>query len=222
MEKHFYLWVNVETSLLSGQWKVPSLVALRMFNVWWPLEGKKEASFSPPSSFHPIDFKVLFYLILEHYFASILLFSWPINCTHMYWCTMFSTHSSPSWFWSNIFSFLEFMALLMTMSYKPQTSQMNEESFQELSLYFTLTQHLHDEDPKPWEVHLCFKVKPPQAWYNRIFQIFIFWWFCWKSTLLMLMNSKLSMKFFMKSQFLHGLQFLALDTIVDYASSITS
>jgi hypothetical protein len=60
-------WVN---NLFGGQWKVPSLVALWMFHVWLPLEGKGKTSFSLPSIFHPtrfylnifsIDFKVLFY-----------------------------------------------------------------------------------------------------------------------------------------------------------------
>jgi len=26
---------------LGGQWKVPSLVAIRRFQAWWPLEGSK-------------------------------------------------------------------------------------------------------------------------------------------------------------------------------------
>jgi hypothetical protein len=46
--------------LFNGLWKVRSLVALGMFHVWLPLEGEgkgeEEASFSPPSIFHPIRF----------------------------------------------------------------------------------------------------------------------------------------------------------------------
>jgi hypothetical protein len=56
--------------LFGGQWKVPNLVALRRFQAWWPLEWEGKASFSPPSTFHPIifylnifsiDFRVLFF-----------------------------------------------------------------------------------------------------------------------------------------------------------------
>jgi len=37
----------------------------------------------------------------------------------------------------------------MVMSYGPQTIQVNEELPPESSLDLTLTQHPHDEDPKP-------------------------------------------------------------------------
>jgi hypothetical protein len=49
----------------------------------------------------------------------------------------------------------------MTTFYKLQVTQMNEKSLQELSLDLTLTQHLHDEDPEPQEVHPRFEVEPP-------------------------------------------------------------
>jgi len=58
------------------------------------------------------------------------------------------------------FSFLELMVSCMTMSYGFQVAQMNEEPPWESSLDFTSTQHPHDEDPKPREVRLCFKVNP--------------------------------------------------------------
>jgi len=63
--------------LFGGQWKVPSLVALRMFHAWVLLEGEGKTSFSPPSTFYPIrfylnlfsiDFRELFY----HYFRLLL------------------------------------------------------------------------------------------------------------------------------------------------------
>jgi hypothetical protein len=44
----------------------------------------------------------------------------------------------------------------------------NEEPPQESSLYFTLTQHPHDENPEPQEVHPHLEVKPPRTWYYRI------------------------------------------------------
>jgi hypothetical protein len=31
----------MEDSELGGQWKIPSLVANRMFQAWWPMEGSK-------------------------------------------------------------------------------------------------------------------------------------------------------------------------------------
>jgi hypothetical protein len=41
---------------------------------------------------------------------------------------------------------------------------MNEESTLESSLDLTLTQHPHDENPEPKEVHIRFKVDPLQVW----------------------------------------------------------
>jgi hypothetical protein len=48
----------------------------------------------------------------------------------------------------------------MTMSYEPQTAQMNEEPPKKSSLYLTLTQHPHDEDLEPQKVRPCFEVEP--------------------------------------------------------------
>jgi hypothetical protein len=54
------------------------LVVLGRLQAWWPLKGKKEASFSflfisfhfPPNKFYLniffIDFKVLMYMVLDH------------------------------------------------------------------------------------------------------------------------------------------------------------
>jgi hypothetical protein len=70
--------------LFSGQWNVPSLVALGMFDAWLLWEGKGETSFSPPSTFHPIrfylniffiNFKVLFYHCSKLLFRIFLSFS---------------------------------------------------------------------------------------------------------------------------------------------------
>jgi hypothetical protein len=57
----------------------------------------------------------------------------------------------------------------MVTSYGPQTTQANEELPSELSLDLTLTQHPHDEEPEPREVRARLEVKPPRAWYYRIF-----------------------------------------------------
>jgi len=60
-----------EGSWLGGQWKIPSLVAIGMFHVWWPLEceGKKTPfhlfHFPPTTllmpSIFPLDPTVLLY-----------------------------------------------------------------------------------------------------------------------------------------------------------------
>ncbi len=66
------------------------------------------------------------------------------------------------------FPFLEIMASHMVTSYGPQAAQANEEPPLESSLDLTLTQHPHDEEPEPREVHARLEVKPPRAWYYRI------------------------------------------------------
>jgi hypothetical protein len=53
----------------------------------------------------------------------------------------------------------------MTMFYGFQIAQVNEKPTWKLSLDLTLIQHPCDEDPKPWEVPLCFEVEPPRSWY---------------------------------------------------------
>jgi hypothetical protein len=51
----------------------------------------------------------------------------------------------------------------MATSYKLQITQVNEEPTLESTLDLTLTQHLHDEDPKPQEVRIRLEVDPPQG-----------------------------------------------------------
>jgi hypothetical protein len=60
------------------------------------------------------------------------------------------------------------MASRMVISYGSQDAQANEEPPPESSLDLTLTQHLRDEEPEPWEVRVRLEVKPPRAWYYRI------------------------------------------------------
>ncbi len=60
------------------------------------------------------------------------------------------------------------MASRMTISYRPQVAQVNEEPPSKSSLDLTLTQHPHDEDLEPQKVRPRLEVKPPQAWYYRI------------------------------------------------------
>jgi hypothetical protein len=49
---------------------------------------------------------------------------------------------------------------------------MNEKSLPESYLDLRLTQHPHDEDPKPWEVHALLKIEPLRAWNYHMFSNF--------------------------------------------------
>jgi hypothetical protein len=53
------------------------------------------------------------------------------------------------------------MASRTIASYGPQAAQANEEPPPESSLALTLTQHPHDEEPEPREVHARLEVEPP-------------------------------------------------------------
>jgi len=64
--------------------------------------------------------------------------------------------------------FLKSMALRMATSYGPQAAQADEEPPSKSSLDLTLTQHPHDEEPEPREMHARLEVEPPRAWYYRI------------------------------------------------------
>jgi hypothetical protein len=141
-------------------------------NAWWPLEREGKTSFSLLFTFPFNKFYLNFYslilrfyftMVLNHYFTSFLPFPWPVNCNHAFWCTKFSTHSLLSWFWSNLFPFLEFMVLCITTSYELQVSQMNEEFPHELSLDLTLAQHPRDEDFESRKVRPRLEVDPLHA-----------------------------------------------------------
>jgi hypothetical protein len=41
----FQAWWPLEGSKLGGHWKVPILVAIGMFQAWWPLEGEGKTPF---------------------------------------------------------------------------------------------------------------------------------------------------------------------------------
>jgi hypothetical protein len=89
--------------LLSGEWKVPSLINL---GKW-----RKNIIFTffhfPPNKFYfnfpPLILRFYFIMVLNHYFTSFLPFPQPINYNHASGCTKFSTHSLPNWFWLKIF-----------------------------------------------------------------------------------------------------------------------
>jgi hypothetical protein len=52
----------------------------------------------------PLILRFYFTIVLDHYFAYFLFFPWPINYNHSSRNIKSFTHSSPSWFWSKIFS----------------------------------------------------------------------------------------------------------------------
>jgi hypothetical protein len=64
--------------------------------------------------------------------------------------------------------FFVIMASCTVTSYGPQAVQTNEKSPLESSLDLTLTQHPHDEELEPREMHVRLEVEPPRAWYYRI------------------------------------------------------
>jgi hypothetical protein len=96
---------------------------------------------------------------------------------------------------------------------------MNEEPPPQSSLDLTLTQHPHDEDLEPREVHPHLKIEPLQTWYYCIFSN--------SRTLVILLqvdptfDDKLKTIYegitkFKTSSSLHGFQFSTLNIIVGY------
>jgi len=64
--------------------------------------------------------------------------------------------------------FFESMASHIVTSYGPQAAQANEKPPLESYLDLTLTQHPHDKELEPREVHAHLEIEPPRAWYYRI------------------------------------------------------
>ncbi len=127
--------------------------------------------------------------------------------------------------WLKIFSFfLEIMVSHMGTSYGPQATQANEELALEASLHLTLMQHPHDKNLNCKRCKLILKLIPLELSTTAFPWTLTPWWFCYKSTPLLVMNLEPSMKVVMKLKtlpFSHGLQFLALDIIVGYTVQLT-
>jgi hypothetical protein len=84
----------------------------------------------------------------------------------------------------------------------------NEEPILESSLDLTLTHHPRDENPKPWKVHIHLELIPLKLGIITFFWTFAPWWFYCKSTPLLVMNLKLSVKIITRLKtplILHGL-----------------
>jgi len=121
--------------MLGGPWNVPCLVV------------NGETSFSllftfPPNKFYLHFFFIVlrfyFTMVLNYYFTSFLPFPWPITYNHAFQCTKSSTHSSPSWFWSKIFSFLWIHGVTHYFYYKQKFLKRNNDHHLH-SIYW----HLH-------------------------------------------------------------------------------
>jgi hypothetical protein len=196
--------------MLGAPWNVPCLVV------------NGDESFSPLFIFPPNKFYFNFFIIdfkvLNHYFMSFLPFPWPLNCNHAFQCTKFSTHSSPNWFWLKIFS----LSLNSWRCAWPHFTSLKSHKWMKncprIVLRFdigpnTLVMKISNRE----RCTLVLKLNPLELGVIIILWTFVPWWFCYRSTPLIVMNLKLSMKFFMKLETpssLYGLQFPTLDTII--------
>ncbi len=99
--------------MLGGLWMVPSLVALGKFQCL-VVFGRRRRNIIFTSSPSPFNKFYLNLLSLTYY-------------NHASWCTKSSTHSLANWFRIKIFFLFKFMVLCMTMFYRPQATQVNEE-----------------------------------------------------------------------------------------------
>ncbi len=112
------------------------------------------------------------------------------------------------------------MASHIATSYGPQIAQVNEELLLTSSLDLTMMQHLMMKILNLERCAFILKLKPLELGIIIFLQTLAPWSFCCKSISLQVMNSKPSMKVVTKLKIflsLHGLQFLALDTIVGCA-----
>ncbi len=161
----YLVWWPMQGSKFHGQWgnisfgsqcKVPSfmvngetfhLVANGRFQAWWPLGWKGKTSFSFPSIFHPIRFYLNFFsidfcILLYHGSRPLFCFLPSFSLTYKLQSRIskyqiFHTFITKSILNKSFFPFFEFMALCMTMCYKSQTTQMNEDPPHKLSIVMT-------------------------------------------------------------------------------------
>jgi hypothetical protein len=146
-----------------------------MFQAWWPMEGERKTPFhlfplSPQQtllklSIFSFDLTILLYHGSRPLFSPFFPFLRSKNYGCAPQCNKSFTPSLLIYFdWkSDLFPFLEIMASCMVTSYEPQAVEANEKPFPKSSLNLTLTQHLRDEEPEPWEVHARLEVEPPRA-----------------------------------------------------------
>jgi hypothetical protein len=163
------------------------------------MEGKWETPFhlfpfSPQifllqPSFFLFILRILLYHGFRPLFTLFFLNPWPINYNHAFWCNKSFTHSLSIWFWLNIFfPFIEIMALCMATSYEDSNYIMNEKLAAKSFLDLMLTQHLHER------CTFFLKSIPFELGIISFLWTFASWWFCCKSTPLLVMKLKLSLK----------------------------
>ncbi len=107
-------------------------------------------------------------MVINRYFMSFFHFPWPINYNHGYRCTKFSTHSSSSWFWSKIFSFLWIHGVAHDHVLRA-SNRINEwRTASKIIPKFDVDITFLWWKPKPREVRLCFELEPFRVWYYHI------------------------------------------------------
>ncbi len=159
-------------------------------------------------------------MVVNHYFTPFLPFLLPINFNHAFRCTKSSTHSLPNWFWSKIFSFLWIHDIARDHVLWASNCTNEWRTASRVIFRFDI-----DVISSWWRGNhkkctLILKLNPLELSIIAFFRTFISWWFCYKSTPFLVMNLKLSMKVFIKLKTppsSHGLQFLALNTIIGCA-----
>jgi hypothetical protein len=145
------------------------------------MEGEQKTPFHlfhfPPNKFYlnlqffSFDLIVLLY----HGFKPLLMPFFPflqsINYDCAPQCNKSFTPSLSIWFWLKIWPFSSPWNYGIAHGHllRVVIRIVNEKPPPESSLDLTLTQHPHDEEPEPWEVHARLEVEPPWTWYYRIY-----------------------------------------------------
>ncbi len=157
-------------------------------------------------------------MVWNCYFTSLFPFPWAINCTHVFWCTMFFTHSLPSWFWLNLFIFhwihyIVYDHILQASSYASE----------QITASKIIPKFDINPTPSWWIPQtmkgraFVLKSNPLELGIVRFLWIFVPLWFCCKLISPLAMNLKLSTKVFIKLKtlwYLHSFQLSVLDIII--------
>ncbi len=145
-------------------------------------------------------------------------FPWPINYDRVFLMSQGAHTFITNSIWLKIsFLFIKIMASCMAMSYKPQTTQMNEEPTPKSFLDLMFRNILVMKTSHRKRCALILKSIPLELGIITFFQILTPWWFCCRSTLFLVMNSKPYVKVITKLRTppsSPSLQFPVLDTIV--------
>jgi hypothetical protein len=140
--------------------------------------------------------RFFFTMVLGRYFMPFLPLPWPMNNNHASRCTKSSTHSSPSWFWSNFFSF----PWIHGITHDHVLWALNHTNEWRTTLKVIPR---FDIDPTPswWRSQIMKDAPLSSSWTPSSLVISHFlvpWWFCYRSTPLLVMKLKLFMRVFTK------------------------